>query len=138
MRPVLLDTAPIVSLLDTSDGFHAQCVEAIGTLGAPLVTCEAVVAESCYLLRRVKGAPQAVLQNVSSGVFQIPLPLVSYADEVSRILTKYQRRDTDLADACLIHLAEAFQTGDILTLDHDFEFYRWSRNKPFHLIIPIP
>ncbi len=132
-----MDTGPIVSLLDASDSFHAQCVEAIGTLGAPLVTCEAVVAESCYLLRRVKGAPQAVLQNVSSGVFQIPLPIVSYADEASRILTKYQRRDTDLADACLIHLAEAFHSGDILTLDHDFEFYRWSRNKPFRLIIPM-
>ena len=109
----------------------------MGTLGAPLITCEAVVAESCYLLRRVKGAPQAVLQNISSGVFQIPLPIVSYADKASRILTKYQRRDTDLADACLIHLAEAFQSGDILTLDHDFRFYRWSRNKPFRLIIPM-
>ena len=137
MKPVLLDTGPIVSLLDSTDRFHHRCVEAMGNIGSPLVTCEAVIAESCYLLRRVKGAPQAILQNVASGVFQIPLPIASYADEASRILSKYQRRDTDLADASLIHLAEAFQTGEILTLDHDFEFYRWSRNKLFHLIIAM-
>jgi uncharacterized protein len=137
VKPVLLDTGPIVSLLDASDNFHQQCVDSIGSLRAPLVTCEAVVAESCYLLRRVKNAPQTVLQNVSSGVFQIPLSIASYANEASRILSKYQRRETDLADACLIHLAEAFQTGEILTLDRDFEFYRWSRNKPFHAIIPM-
>jgi len=137
VKPVLLDTGPIVSLLDSTDSFHHRCVEAIGSIGSPLVTCEAVIAESCYLLRSVKGAPQAILQNVASGVFQIPLPIASYADEASRIVSKYQRRDTDLADACLIHLAEAFQTGEILTMDRDFEFYRWSRNKPFHLIIAM-
>jgi hypothetical protein len=26
-------------------------------------------------------------------------------------------------------------TGDILTLDHDFEIYRWGTNRPFHLLL---
>jgi predicted nucleic acid-binding protein len=40
----------------------------------------------------------------------------------------------DLADACLIHLAGELQSGDILTLDRDFEVYRWGANKRFHLL----
>jgi predicted nucleic acid-binding protein len=41
----------------------------------------------------------------------------------------------DLADACLIRLAGELQTGDILTLDGDFEVYRWGANRPFHLLL---
>lgn len=137
MNPVLLDTGPIVALLDHTDGFHDLCADAIANIGAPLVTCEAVIAESCHLLRRLAGAPEAVLENVASGIFRIPLPLSACARAVSDILRKYRRRETDLADACLIHLAEELGVGDILTLDSDFHFYRWSRDNPFHLLIPI-
>ena len=137
MNPILLDTGPIVALLDHSDGFHNLCADAIANVGAPLVTCEAVIAESCHLLRRLPGAPEAVLENVASGIFRIPLPLSVCARGVSDILRKYRRRETDLADACLIHLAEELGVGDILTLDSDFHFYRWSRGNPFHLLIPL-
>ncbi len=137
MKPVLIDTGPIVALLDSNDTFHGRCVDVIGAITAPLVTCEAVIAESCYLLRRMKGAPEAVLENLAAGVFQIPLPLGSYARNVSRILTKYRRREVDLADACLVHLAGELAIGEILTLDRDFEVYRWSGKNAFRLLIPM-
>jgi hypothetical protein len=47
----------------------------IEAAAAPLVTCEAVIAESCYLLRKQAGAADAILENVKTGVFQIPLQL---------------------------------------------------------------
>jgi predicted nucleic acid-binding protein len=40
----------------------------------------------------------------------------------------------DLADACLIRLADEFGTGDILTLDRDFAIYRWGKNKLFRML----
>jgi len=40
----------------------------------------------------------------------------------------------DLADACLIRLADQFGTADILTLDQDFSIYRWGKNKPFRML----
>ena len=40
----------------------------------------------------------------------------------------------ELADARLIRLADQFGTADILTLDQDFAFYRWGKNKPFRLL----
>lgn len=137
MTPVLLDTGVIVALLDRSEQYHPVCAETIRTLAAPLVTCEAVIAESCYLLRNLPGASRAILENIESGVFQIPLQLADSAAPVRRILKKYEARRPDLADACLVHLAEQLHTGEILTLDRDFCVYRWARTKTFRLLIPL-
>jgi predicted nucleic acid-binding protein len=52
-------------------------------------------------------------------------------------MSKFHDREIDLADACLIHLASSFGTGDILTLDRDFEVYRWGRNNLFHSLIRL-
>ena len=59
------------------------------------------------------------------------------ASQIQRVFRKYRDREVDFADACLIHLASEFHTGQILTLDHDFKIYRWSGNKPFQLLIPL-
>ncbi|HEX4594604.1 MAG TPA: PIN domain-containing protein [Bryobacteraceae bacterium] len=138
MKPVLLDTGVIVALLDRSERYHKACAAALEDLGSPLATCEPVIAESCYLLRSVPGAAEAILENVVIGHFQIPFQLSRSASQIQRVLRKYQDRQVDLADACLIHLANEFRTGEILTLDHDFDIYRWGVNKPFHLLIAAP
>ena len=135
MRAILLDTGVIVALLDRSERMHAACVTAIEEAAAPLVTCEPVIAESCYLLRRIAGAAEAILENVKTGVFQVPLQLSQAAGPLQRLFRKYRDREMDLADACLVHLASELETGDILTLDRDFEIYRWGANKPFRLLV---
>ena len=137
MRPVLLDTGVIVALLDRGETFHQTCSEAVRNLEAPLVTCEAVIAESCYLLGNLRGAPEAVIENVVAGIFQIPFQLSREAAGLKQILRKYRDRKIDLADACLIRMADEFETADILTLDKDFQIYRWGRNKPFHILLDL-
>lgn len=134
MKPVLLDTGVIVALLDRSETLHKNCAEAVQEIEAPLITCEAVVAESCYLLRKVPGASETVIENVAAGIFQIPFQLSQEAAGVKQILRKYRDRQIDLADACLIRLADEFGTADILTLDRDFAIYRWGRNKAFRMV----
>jgi predicted nucleic acid-binding protein len=106
-------------------------------LERPLVTCEAVIAESCYLLRGLPGAPETVLQNVGRGVFQIPFQLSRSAAPVRNIMRKYRVLPADFADACLIYLADELNTEDILTLDGDFKLYHWRRNRPFRLLVPL-
>lgn len=137
MKPVLLDTGVIVALIDRSERFHRQCANAIRTLAAPLITCEAVIAESCYLLRNLRGASETVMANVSAGIFQIPFNLTRSSQEVRQILRKYRDRKIDLADACLVSLAEEFTTGEILTLDQDFSIYRWGRHQHFHPLVSL-
>jgi predicted nucleic acid-binding protein len=132
-----VDTGVIVALLDRSESYHARCVSVVEGLEQPLVTCEAVIAESCYLLRGLPGAAESVLENIERRVFQIPFQLTRAAAPVRSILRKYRDLAPDFADACLIQLAEEVDTGDILTLDRDFHSYRWRRDRPFHLLVPL-
>lgn len=137
MKSVLLDTGVIVALLDRSERYHSQCVEVLSDLTGALVTCEAAVAEACYLLRELRGAPEAVVSNVGNGAFQIPVRLIDQAANVEKLMKKYRNVPMDLADACLVDLADRLETGRILTLDGDFEVYRWRVRRKFELLVTL-
>jgi predicted nucleic acid-binding protein len=124
-----------VALLDRSEQHHPECVEVVSAVEAPLITCDAVIAESCYLLREIRGAAEAVLENVDRGIFQIPYRLAGNAGGVMKLMRKYADTPMDFADACLVDMASDFQTGRVLTLDTDFRVYRWGRNRPFELLL---
>ena len=135
MRDVLIDTGCIVALLDRGERDHLRCVEAIKAVSGRLVTCEAVIAESCYLLRHHKGAAETILENVERGAFLIPFRLEESAAPVRAHMRKYARVPMDFADACLVSLAELLGTGRILTLDSDFRIYRWRRTRRFDSLL---
>ena len=137
MKPVLLDTGVIVALLNGNEPYHFKSAEAIATIRNPFVTCEAVITESCYMLRKIPGAREKVLSNVAHGIFELPFHLLDSAANVEAIMEKYRDTPADFADACLIHMADELDTGDILTLDSDFRHYRWRKTKPFNLLIPL-
>ncbi len=137
MKPILLDTGVIVALLDRSERHHAQSAEVISDIDRPLVTCEAVIAAACYLLRHTQGAPEAIIKNVAIGVFQTPVRLVDRAAVVEKLLKKYRNVPMDLADACLVDLADQVNTGQVLTLDSDFEIYRWRSRQKFKLLLDL-
>jgi predicted nucleic acid-binding protein len=106
-------------------------------LDRPLVTCEAVISESCHLLRKVPGAAEAVVANVEEGLFLVPFQFGGSASAIRTIMRKYRDVPAAFADACLIQLANDLNTGDILTLDSDFVTYRWRGTRPFNLIVPL-
>lgn len=137
MKPVLLDTGVIVALLDRSERHHTACVEVLDDLTAPLATCEAVIAEACYLLRDLHGAADAVLDNVDAQVFQIPFRLAPSARAIRTLMKKYARVPMDFANACLVQLADELGTGAILTFDTDFRLYRWRKTRQFELLVGI-
>jgi uncharacterized protein len=137
VTPVLLDTGCIVAMLDGSEGHHQLCSDVVAELEAPLLTCESVITEACYLLRDTKGAPAAVLENVRQNVFLLPFRLVDHVAELAGLMKKYSDVPMSLADACLVTMANQLQTGRILTLDRDFKIYRWGKNRPFELLLEI-
>jgi len=137
MKPLLVDTSFLVALYDRRDLRHARCVRAHEQLDRPLATCEAVVAESLHLLRRIPGTTQAMLGNIERGILAIPFTLREKAAAVNAIIDKYRDLPASLADACLVQMADELDTGDILTLDGDFAHYRWRRNRAFRLLIPL-
>lgn len=137
MKPVLLDSSVIVALLDKRERFHERCVRVLDEIEQPLVTCEAVISESCFLLRKIPNASDRILANVEKGLFQILFQLTSSAASVHAILNKYRDLPAGFADACLVQMADELDTGDILTLDSDFTHYRWRRTRPFRMLIPL-
>jgi predicted nucleic acid-binding protein len=137
MTPVLLDASVIVALLHAREKRNAECAAFVEVLNRPMVTCEAVIAESCHLLRRSPGAVNAVMENVEQEIFHIPLRLAESSRAVRALMRKYRDIPASLPDACLIQLADEVNTGDILTLDSDFLSYRWRKTQPFRLLIDI-
>ena len=136
MKPILLDGV-VVALLDRSERHHVQCATVVAKLGRPLVTCETVIAESCYFAAAALKGTELVLENVARGVFLIPFQLSRVATPVRNIMRKYSDLPADFADACLIHLADELNTGEILTLDRDFAHYRWRRTRRFDVLIDV-
>jgi predicted nucleic acid-binding protein len=129
-----MDSGFIVALLDRSESHHKTCARTIREVQAPLVTCEAVIAESCYLLRNLSGASEAVIENIAAGIFQVPFQLSGETAAVKQLPRKYKDRKIDLANACLIRLADQLGIADILTLDRDFAVYRWGKNELFRVL----
>jgi predicted nucleic acid-binding protein len=100
----------IVALLDRSEKFHQSCAAILHDLRTLLVTCEAVIAESCYILRRLPGAAETVLENVEAAIFQIPYQLSQDTVATKQCFRKDRDRRIDLADPCLIRLADQLET----------------------------
>jgi predicted nucleic acid-binding protein len=137
MEPVLLDTGVIYALLNKRESKHEECLRVFRELYRPIVTCEAVIVESCFLLSKYPQGIEVLLTNVRSGLFRIPLRIAKSSFEVLELLRKYRDTPASFADACLIAMANELGTGDILTLDGDFKHYRWRRNRAFNLLIAL-
>lgn len=137
MRPagILLDTGPIVALLSRDDRNHDRAARRFDECVPPFRCCEAVVAEACFLMKKVHPAgPAEVIALGRKGVYEISLSLDEHWEDVELLLKKYADRPMSLADACLVRCAELHQEARILTLDADFPVYRWARRKKFECL----
>lgn len=130
-----MDTGPLVAILSRADEHHDRCVEALRELPGPLFSCWPVITEAAWLLREYPRAVQQLLKSLSSGFVEL-LSLTSLeADGVAGVLKKYEDMRPQLADACLVYLANRDGIDTIFTLDRrDFSVYRSARKKAFRVI----
>ncbi len=133
---VLLDTGPWVALHCRDDNHHAWAREQFAAIAGPLISCEAVVAETCFLLARGGHDPAKALALVSRGVVRLGMALGDEITAVQALFERYDNVPASLADACLIRLSELFQRSRVLTLDSDFHIYRRHGRKVIPLIRP--
>ena len=139
MRPtVVVDTGPIVALLDADEARHDWARTRFEELRAPLLTCEAVLSEASFLLRRAGADPGLPARLVRRGVLEVVGVIESDAD--SDALTRLMRRNADVpmsfADACLVRIVERTPHGSVMTLDPGFRIYRQARRRTIPLLIP--
>ena len=133
---VLLDTGPWVALLSRNDSHHRWAVEQFRQLKPPLLSCEAVVAETCFLLSRSSFDPALALQFVERGVVQLPFVLQDQIQAVHNLFKRYGKVPASLADAALVRLAEISDAPTLLTTDSDFHIYRRHSRQSIPLITP--
>ena len=132
---VLLDTGPLVALLSASDANHARARRLFAACAPPLRCCEAVLAEACFLMRKVHpSAPAEVVALGRRGVYEMAIVVEDHWANIEALLMKYSDRPISLADACLIRCGEIHEEPRILTFDGDFGVYKWGRNRKFELL----
>lgn len=103
---------------------------------SPLLTCEAVLSEACFLLRHIYAGQEAVISLVNAGMIQIPFCLNEEAGIVGELLTRYRSVPISLADACLVQMAEQYSESFLLTLDSDFNIHRKNTKQIVPVIMP--
>ena len=61
---VLVNTGPLVAFLNRRDRFHDWTAAQWNQIAAPMLTCEAVVSEVCYLLSGIKGSSERIMHLI--------------------------------------------------------------------------
>ena len=122
---IILDTGPLVAFLNSRDRHHDWARERWARVRPPFLTCEAVIAEACFLAHRLSsGAQEAVVSLVERGVLDLSFRLADETAAVARMMKKYHDVPMSLADACLVRMSEQHPGSVVLTLDGDFRIYR--------------
>jgi predicted nucleic acid-binding protein len=132
----LLDTGPLVSFLASGLKHHRWAVEQWKRLRPPLLTCEPVLTEAAFLLKREGRDSDPLFVLLERGVIRIALAVQEQQADLRALMRRYRNRPMSLADACLVRLSEMHASAEVLTLDSDFRIYRRHGNKVIRVRMP--
>jgi len=129
----IADTGFLVAFGNRKDYYHAWAVEIAERITEPLLTCDAVLAETAFHL----ASSSLVLEFVREGLVR---PVFIVGEHLSRLMelaTRFADRRPDLADLCLIRLSEMHPEYPVITTDlNDFRVYRRGRREAIPLVHP--
>jgi predicted nucleic acid-binding protein len=124
---LVLDTGPILALLDAGDPAHERSVAMVEDVREDLIVPVCVLVEVDYWTHKLLGARswEIFVEDVASGAYRLePLPVedLRRAAELER---EYAEHDLGLVDASVIALCERLGETKVATLDRrDFSVVR--------------
>lgn len=136
MKRYVVDTGPLVALLNATDAHHAWAKTTFSRIEPPLVTCEAVIAEACFLTARLDTGADKVMDLLSRKIVRVAFDLSAEHGAVRALMKRYVSTTMSLADACVVRMAELDGDATVVTLDSDFTVYRRHRRQSIPLLIP--
>ncbi|HWM28281.1 MAG TPA: PIN domain-containing protein [Woeseiaceae bacterium] len=136
MKTWLIDTGPLVALLVRIDSWHRWVVETSKQCPATVLTCEAVISEALFLLKRAGHPTDGLFALVDRGFLRSDFDFHEEYRHVRDLMRRYRDRPMAFADACLVRMAERRPEASIWTLDSDFRFYRKNRQQTLSLVMP--
>lgn len=128
---LIVDTGPLVALLDKRDSLHGWAVETFESLSPPFLTCEAVMTEASHFLNDSSALRAAWL----AGELVVDFDSEAHRHRVCALVEKYA--PMDFADACLVVMAEIHHPATVVTIDRkDFSRYRTHGRNRLRTVMP--
>jgi predicted nucleic acid-binding protein len=136
MRCTLVDTGPLVALLDERDGLHGRAARELDLAPRPRLLCAPVVVETLHLLG-AGGYPARLRAILDEGVMRLeagpPWPVAAL--RCFEWMDRYADHEPDLADAFLVAWYEAESGARIWSFDPEFKtVWRTSKGRSLRLV----
>jgi len=129
----IADTGLLVAFANRRDRYHEWAVSVAEQISDPLLTCEAVLAETAFHL----GDCSVVLQMLRDGLAVLAFDCREHLTQLQWLAARYAARRPDLADLCLVRMSELHPKLPVITVDRaDFRVYRRNRREAIPLICP--
>ena len=129
----IADTGFLVAFANRNDAHHDWAVGVASRVTEPLLTCEAVLAESAFHLE----SASLPLAMISDGLITIAFACNDHLPQLTALAKRYADRHPDLADLCLIRMSELYPRHAVITVDReDFRVYRRNKREVLPLICP--
>lgn len=129
----IADTGFLVAFANLNDKHHEWALGVAERVTAPLLTCEAVLAEASYHLQDTA----LVLAMLREGLIELAFDARESQLQLEALARKYADRKPDLADLCLVRMSELHPHHKVVTVDRaDFRVYRRHKREAIPLICP--
>lgn len=135
-KRAILDTSALAAILRRKDEFHRWANAEVDKIVAPMLTCEAVLSETYFILRDIPGARRVISEMSEKSIFVVAFDYEEQKTYISKLLEKYADVPMSFADACLVRMSELYPNSAVFTLDGDFKIYRRNGRQPIPLISP--
>lgn len=129
----IADTGFLVAFANRSDRYHDWAVGVAEQITEPLLTCEAVLAETAFHLESVP----TVLAMLRDGLIEVNFDCRDHLPQLAALAQRYASRRPDLADLCLVRMSELNPRHSVITVDReDFRVYRRNKREIIPLVCP--
>jgi len=129
----IADTGFLVAFANANDTHHAWAVQIAAGVTEPLLSCEAVLAETAFHLKSTAVA----LAMLNEGLVSLAFDCRDHLDQLTRLADRYADRNPDLADLCLVRMSEIFPKHSVITIDRtDFRVYRRNKRETIPILCP--
>lgn len=136
MTDTLLDTGPLLAYLDADERLHGWVARQWSALSPPLIVCEPVLTEAVFLMKNHGVDTESLWELLRRQILKIDFDMQQDFESISILMRRYADLPMDLADACIVRMAEKRRHVRIFTLDSDFKIYRRYGRQVLPLIFP--
>lgn len=134
----ILDTGPLVAYLNRDESDNEWAREIFAQQEKPFLTCEPVITEALFLLRRDGVDSFRIFELLDRDVVRIAFSIPEQWAAVRALMTSCADLPMSLADACLVRMAELQPRAEIITLDRHFKMYRMRDRRVLKVHLPPP